>query len=100
MNKRSRSQWQALFSAHQQSGLSQSQFCKQHKLCPKYFSLRRKQLNGEPTKATTASPLIRLQRPAAEPPSSVVSLHYQGVTLRFGSADARVIVDVVKQLAC
>lgn len=50
MKRRSNEQWRELFSQHNTSGLSAAAFCQQHDLCPKYFSLRRKQLmknNGE-----------------------------------------------------
>ncbi len=46
MIKRSHEQWQSLFVAHKASDLSASDFCKEHNLCPKYFSLRQRQLNG------------------------------------------------------
>lgn len=44
MKKRSNEQWQELFAQHDTSGISATEFCKQNNLCPKYFSLRRKQL--------------------------------------------------------
>jgi len=44
MKKRSNEQWRELFVQHDASGISAAVFCQQHNLCPKYFSLRRKQL--------------------------------------------------------
>ncbi len=44
MKKRTKEQWQELFALHDTNGVSAAEFCKQHNLCPKYFSLRRKQL--------------------------------------------------------
>lgn len=44
MKRRTRTQWLALFAQHDSSGLSATEFCKGNDLCPKYFSLRRKQL--------------------------------------------------------
>jgi hypothetical protein len=44
MKKRTREQWQELLVQQEASGLSAAAFCQQHDLCPKYFSLRRKQL--------------------------------------------------------
>lgn len=44
MSKRTKEKWLSLFQQHQDSTLSASQFCKQNNLCPKYFSLRKKQL--------------------------------------------------------
>lgn len=98
MTTRSVAQWQALFAAHRQSGLSQARFCKQQGLCPKYFSLRRKQLSGDRKQAVPVTDFIRVQKPSDVP--SIVSLHYQGMTLRFASVDTGVIAEVMKQLAC
>ncbi len=50
MTKRSKQQWFELFEAHEQSGLSAADFCRQHQLCAKYFSLRKQQLGwGNPS---------------------------------------------------
>jgi hypothetical protein len=45
MKKRTVEQWQALFAEQLASGLSARQFCAQQNLCPKYFSLRQRQLS-------------------------------------------------------
>ncbi|MCZ6804230.1 MAG: IS66 family insertion sequence element accessory protein TnpB [Proteobacteria bacterium] len=50
MNKRSATEWQALFEEQASSGQSAAAFCREHQLCPKYFSLRRKQLGRPPVK--------------------------------------------------
>lgn len=42
--KRSESEWKRLFTDQLQSGLSAAAYCREHKLCAKYFSLRRRQL--------------------------------------------------------
>ena len=44
MIRRSKEQWLSLFQQHADSGLSAAEFCKQHELCDKHFSLRKKQL--------------------------------------------------------
>src|SRR5690606_30471344 len=44
MKRRTKEQWQELFAQHDTSGVSAAEFCQQNDLCPKYFSLRRKQL--------------------------------------------------------
>jgi hypothetical protein len=44
MKKRNNEQWRELFARHDTIGVSTTEFCKQHDLCPKHFSLRRKQL--------------------------------------------------------
>ena len=40
MSNRRTYNWPQLFAAFEQSGLSQVEFCKQHDLNPKYFSLK------------------------------------------------------------
>ena len=45
--RRSAARWRALFAAHDVSGLSAAAFCREHALCPKYFSLRRRQLGWQ-----------------------------------------------------
>ena len=46
MKKRSHEEWHALFQAQQASGQTMAVFCQAHGVCPKYFSLRRRQLLG------------------------------------------------------
>ena len=97
MIKRTPEQWQALFAAHQASGLNQAQFCKREGLCPKHFSLRRKQLSGNGDTATASATFIQ-----AKPPSTTrhapVSLHYQGIELRLLQVDTQFIATLMKQL--
>ena len=97
MNKRTPEQWHTLFAAQKASGLSQAQFCKQHKLCPKYFSLRRRQLSSNEGQPKVIPAMIKVQRPVPQPLSSV-SLHYQGIEVRFAHADPHFIAHLVKQL--
>ena len=50
MVRRTKRQWRDIFEAHQDSGLNVAQFCREHKLNAKYFSLRKRQLSaGEPS---------------------------------------------------
>lgn len=46
MKRRSRAQWLSLIQEFEQSGLTQTKFCSQHDLNPKYFSLRRAKLKA------------------------------------------------------
>ncbi len=64
MQTRTLEEWQALFAEHAASGLSARQFCVQRQLCPKYFSLRRRQLSDMAPAA-----FVRLQKavPVAVP---------------------------------
>jgi len=60
MTRRSPTQWRALFREQEASGLKASAFCRSRGLCPKYFSLRRRQLLAAPGDAlpTTASSFV------------------------------------------
>jgi hypothetical protein len=50
MVRRTEKQWRDIFEAQQDSGVNVAQFCRQHKLNAKYFSLRKRQLSaGEPS---------------------------------------------------
>ncbi len=64
MQTRTLEEWQALFAEQAASGLSARQFCVQRQLCPKYFSLRRRQLSDMAPAA-----FVRLQKavPVAVP---------------------------------
>jgi len=69
MKKRTPEQWQSLFDAHQRSGLSANAFCKANKLCAKYFSLRRRQLQPSQNKTVTPkeSTFVRAMTPTSLP---------------------------------
>ncbi|WP_290581022.1 IS66 family insertion sequence element accessory protein TnpA [Ketobacter sp.] len=58
MKKRTQEQWLELIQQQQASGQTQAQFCREHSVCPRYFSLRKKQLTG-PEKS---SPFIQAKR--------------------------------------
>ena len=47
MAKRSKSEWRTLFEEHDASGLSAAEFCRQHGVDAKYFSLRKRQLTAD-----------------------------------------------------
>lgn len=59
MKRRTRDEWQALFAEQAASGLSAQQFCEPRGICPKYFSLRKQQLQS-PVK--DASAFVRVQK--------------------------------------
>ena len=54
--RRSAAQWRALFAAHDGSGLTAAAFCREHALCPKYFSLRRRQFDWQSESVATPVP--------------------------------------------
>lgn len=56
MIRRSPTQWHELFREQEASGLNAAAFCREHGVCPKYFSLRRRQLSsGAASDDTTAT---------------------------------------------
>lgn len=67
MKRRSHAQWHSLFQEQQASGQNMAVFCQAHGVCPKYFSLRRRQLMGDAVSSmtTTVSPFVpvAVQRP-------------------------------------
>ena len=67
MKRRSHAQWHTLFQEQQASGQNMTVFCQAHGVCPKYFSLRRRQLMGDAVSSmtTTVSPFVpvAVQRP-------------------------------------
>lgn len=80
MIKRSEAQWRELFEAHTRSGLSAAAFCRERKLCPKYFSLRRRQLLGVVAKPKASS--FVAARLLAVPSPRVIELQAGLVRLR------------------
>lgn len=91
MQIRSKEQWRQIFAEHAASGLSAQQFCRDKKLCAKYFSLRKKQLGWQ----ESVSPFVRVQlnkpvaRQAVVPPivecrvASSLIVHHGNCIVRF-----------------
>ena len=65
MQRLSHDEWRALFQAQQASGQNMTVFCQAHGVCPKYFSLRRRQLMGDAVSSmtTTVSPFVPVAVP-------------------------------------
>lgn len=82
MIKRTAAEWQALFAEQRQSGLSARTFCKTKGLCPKYFSLRQKQLPGKPLDRHPTV-FIRAAVPSQSQPGR------EGIYLHHGSSELR-----------
>ena len=51
MKRRTQAQWRALIEEHAQSGLTAVEFCRQHGINDKYFSLRKQSLLKEEPKS-------------------------------------------------
>lgn len=82
MKRRSREAWHALFQAQATSGVTAAAFCREQGVCPKYFSLRRRQLLSESLpKAPGSARSVFV--PVAIPRSEALALEVQvGATLQ------------------
>ena len=81
MKKRSEEAWRTLFVEHEGSGLSVRAFCRGRGLCPKYFSVQRRQLSAPSfAKGPTAFVPVRVEGASHAP---VLELYCDtGVRLR------------------
>ena len=98
MIKRSGEQWRALFVEQAESGLSAATFCKERKLCPKYFSLRRKQLLSDKTKPVKERPAFIQAKPKIASSQSAVRLRYRNIELVFDSASPELLASLMTKL--
>ena len=98
MNKRSKSDWQTLFAEHEVSGLSAAAFCRERDLNPKYFSLRRKQLQTNNIDKA-ASPFIPITMTASSNTSMVELQLNETLTLKIPlSVSPAWLVALIQQL--
>lgn len=96
MIKRSEVQWRELFEEHSRSGLSAAVFCREKKLCAKYFSLRRRQLSGEAVKPKGQAFVAARVAPV----TSVIEVQIGLVRLRLpGSVPAVWLAELVRGLS-
>jgi hypothetical protein len=85
---RSQTQWIALINQQQESGLTASQFCRQHDLNPQYFSKRKRQLSLKAASSSDAPLFIKLKQPSRPTPGaseSRIMLSYQGIQLQLST---------------
>lgn len=75
MIKRSHAEWRILFNEHEHSGLSAAAFCREHGLCPRYFSKRRQQLLNADTTPGSSQPAFVPVRVAKPMEAVRVELH-------------------------
>ena len=93
MKQRTRADWLSLFESHAQSGLTASAFCKQHGLCPRYFSVRKKQL------LKSHPPLIKVQKQAAPAiEAGSVRLHLGAVQISLHGASPDYVASLLQKL--
>lgn len=89
MKRRTKEQWQELFAQHDTSGVSAAEFCQQHDLCPKYFSLRRKQLSKAAGKVETGFARVNIKPEVAHSVpgamTNVLVIHSSAGKLEFGA---------------
>ena len=100
MAKRTEQQWRDLFQQHEQSGLTAAQFCRENKLCSKYFSLRRRQLSGEQV-APPPPAFVKARLPTTPVnEKSLIILNYQHCQLQMpASVDEKWLAGLLKALA-
>lgn len=94
MTRRTQSEWQALIQEFEQSGLSQTAFCAQRDLNPKYFSLRRTKLLTKRQSTTFVAATV-----SQVADSGTATLHYGNVRLQLPVQDTQTIAQLVKALA-
>jgi hypothetical protein len=102
MKRRSKSDWQELIFRQAESGLSAQQFCRNHDVCPKYFSIRKKQLGlGQ----SAFIPVLQSKRSTPEIPaptlkSTSLVLRHGGCCLHFEAMpDSTWLAQLVRELA-
>jgi hypothetical protein len=77
--RRSKEDWQELILRQAESGLSAQQFCRHHDVCPKYFSIRKKQLG---LRQSAFVPVLHSKR--ANPEIPAATLKSSSLVLRHG----------------
>lgn len=85
--RRTKEQWHDLIQAQATSGLSATEFCKQHDLNDKYFSLRKQQLR-KPASGSAFVPVAKAVGDSSKIASSEFTLSYGHCTIQFKRAPA------------
>lgn len=102
MKRRSKEDWQELILHQVESGLSAQQFCRDNDVCPKYFSIRKKQLG---LRQSAFVPI--LQSKCANPEIPATILKSSSLVLRHGECclhfdampDSTWLAQLVRELA-
>jgi hypothetical protein len=93
MKRRTHAQWLSLIQEFEQSGLTQSKFCAQHNLNPKYFSLRRAELKAQ------EGPSAFVQAVSADTQNGErVTIEYGKVEIHLPASATHAIAHLVKAL--
>lgn len=94
MKKRSDDQWRELVNEFKGSGLSQTAFCRQQRICKTRFSEHRKRLELESTTFIQALPFRESTRQ-----NTTFQLRYENTTLELQDCSVSTLVSIMKQLA-
>lgn len=100
--RRSKEDWQELIQRQSGSGLSAQQFCRDNDVCPKYFSIRKKQLG---LRQSAFVPVLQSRRADLHIPTSALTpaslaLQYGRCCLRFETTpDSAWLAQLVRTLA-
>lgn len=102
MKRRNKEEWQELILRQAESGLSAQQFCRNHDVCPKYFSIRKKQLG---LRQSAFVPVLPFKRSVPETPialfkSTSLILRHGECRLHFEAMpDSAWLAQLVRELA-
>ena len=91
MTRRSQEDWRQLVAEQQASELNATDFCRERKINPKYFSLRKQRL-----KQSKAPAFIQAKVTTAS--SSQSSLHYQGLELTLNDCSPAWVAQLLREL--
>ena len=98
MTRRTHQQWQSLIAAFEASGLTQTAFCQQHDLNPKYFSLKRGKLMTQKVSDRPVFSQAVVATPA--PGAAMVTLQVGRVTVELSpSTSPDYLAQVIRSLA-
>lgn len=100
--RRSKEDWKELILRQANSGRSAQQFCREHNVCPKYFSIRKKQLGLRQSAFVPVSQSKRIdpEIPAAALAPAFLALQYGRCCLRFETIpDSTWLAKLVRELA-
>ena len=98
MARLSRQQWQSLIIEFETSGQTQTEFCKQRNLNPKYFSLKRSKLIAKDATDVPAFTEVTVERPRVS--HLAIELEVGKVSLKISpSTPAAYLADVIRALA-
>jgi len=99
MARRTREQWLGVFQDQVDSGLSASEFCRQHGIDPNYFCQRKGQLGWKRRESNAkATGFIELEPPL--PVAGAVELHFGKVSLSLPSGvSPSWVATVMRELA-